>query len=1103
MNPFETARLKAHDVRRILLSHGLSANSKGPVLVAVALKQWHFALRRVPPRHALLGDADAKIKIKQRWIIVRNDLSPELEAFLIAHEIGHFFLHQEGHSSVAVSTAVLQPEADGSAAVRYVEAYGPRERQELQANVFARELLLPRSFAYDLFMKAGRPASGIASDLELTPEVVRLQLLDALLLPQLPATPAAALPLKPTDAQQAAVHSPHRHTLVEAGPGTGKTTTLLLRLRHLLSSGADPTGVVILTFSNKAARELLERLKISGIPGSERVWVGTFHSFGLEFLRKFGQLCGLKPQVQVLDKVATFGLIENLLPQLALHHFDPLADPIGWLPEVLDTIARCKDDLIDSAAYRVAVEQRPTQDIDAETQARRLDAANVYDIYERELADRHAVDLNDLLIKTITLLEGNDASVATYLLSLKHILVDEYQDVNRASARLVKSLSRHAETVWAVGDAHQAVYAFMGASRRNIRDFADDYPGAERIPLAANHRSTQEIADTFYQLSQRGPEQPAAHHLKAEKGRSGLKPQLVLCEDEMDQMNALTDRINALRSTVPFGAQAVLVFSNEAATSIAQALEQRRIPVLFLGSLFERPEIKDLLCLLHLSVDHAGAGLGRDWVTANLAIPHEDVKALLAQKGGDGGATTPWWEKERTNLSEQGQRALRQIDELTAALRGLVSPWDALCELLLENGRLLRPLVTQDTQSAINTRLAIWQFVHSCRTPDALAPYATVRNLFGRIARRMRLNADRNLRQVPPEAEGLDAVRILTVHTSKGLEFDAVHLLEAERSVYEPKFRRQWPLIPQELMAQAAGIEENLVSRTERHNLLYVALSRARAHLTIFKQRDVDMPTALEGLCEPANPTRSEISPIRPPPPRRPNEKVTEISLDMLAGSKNGCPRRAEFVRRIGRVSSGALPAYRRLDIAQSRVLRTLTSSAEARSEEAIALSIQAELQAVELWDNKQRPAMMQRLERISHTAAALYNQGGSVDQPVALHIAPLQVIVVPNQVFRSSAGTVLRLFRARDSQQLSWDKQTLGALLKTHEQATGSSLRAEFVVLNEDGRVEATTKVREKTVQDYEAVAAAIAAGTFPANPSPRTCPACPYLMLCDQGRV
>jgi superfamily I DNA/RNA helicase len=1099
MNPFEAARLRAHDVRRILLAHGVTARSKGPLLIAAAAKTWRLAIRRVPPKHPLLGDADAKIKIKQRWIVVRDDLSAAMEAFLVAHEIGHFLLHHGGHSTFAVSAAALEAEADGSAAVRYVEAYGPRERQELQANVFARELLLPRAMARELFIEESMAASEIASDFELTAEVVHLQLFDALLLPELPSAPVSPIPEKPTEAQRAAVDSPHRYTLVEAGPGTGKTTTLLLRLRQLLAHGADAAGIVVLTFSNKAARELVERLKTSGIAGADRVWVGTFHSFGLEFLRKFGQLCGLKPQVHLLDEVAAFGVMEALLPQLPLRSFDPLADPIGWLPDALRAIARCKDELIDPATFRAAIAREP--DEDPALQARRLDVADLYDLYERTLSTRHAVDLKDLLVRTIQLLEGNDTSIEIYVRGLKHILVDEYQDVNRASARLVRALARYADTVWAVGDAHQAVYAFMGASSRNLADFTQDFPGAQRIPLAGNHRSSQEIADTFFQLSQRGPGQTHAHHLKAAKGSSGLRPQLVTCEDATDELDVLAARIQALKPRAPFGSQAVLAFSNDAATAIAQGLERRGIPVLFLGSLYERPDIKDLLCLLHLSVDEKGAGLGRDWNSGDLAVPYDDVRVLLAQAPTAEGSSQPWWERDRGGLSEAGRLALNRLDEMTSPLRGVVSPWDALCVLLLEDGRMLRALAGEATQAAVNSRLAIWQFVHSCRTPDALAPYATVRNLFGRIARRMRLGADKHLRHVPPEAEGLDAVRVLTVHVSKGLEFDAVHLLEAEGRVYEPKSRQQRSVIPPSLLAQSSAMDEELINRTERHNLLYVALSRARAYLTVFKQQQEDLPSALEGLCQAAEPAQPKIPWVLPPRPR-PSERITEVSLETLAGSKNGCPRRAEFTRRVGRVSSGALPAHRRLDIAQSRVLRALAADVDARAAEAIPVSIEAELRAVELWESEHRAQIVQRLQSVAQTAAALYGQGGSTGDKVPLRIDPLQVIVTPNQLLQSHSGTTLRIFHTRDSQSANWGKQALGALLKTHRQATGESIRAEFIALGENGRSSPATNVKDATVRDYESMAAIIAAGSFPAKPSSRACPSCPYLLLCDQGR-
>ena len=139
--------------------------------------------------------------------------------------------------------------------------------------------------------------------------------------------------------------SDSRASLVEAGPGTGKTTTLLLRLHRLIAQGASPDSIVILTFSNKAARELVERARAGNIPGADRVWIGTFHAFGLEFLRKFGSLHGLESRFPVLDKLATLAMLEADIPSVDLEVFDPLSNPSPWLENVVDTIRRAKDEV--------------------------------------------------------------------------------------------------------------------------------------------------------------------------------------------------------------------------------------------------------------------------------------------------------------------------------------------------------------------------------------------------------------------------------------------------------------------------------------------------------------------------------------------------------------------------------------------------------------------------------------------------------------------------------------------------------------------------------------------------------------------------------------
>ena len=1095
MNPFAHSLQAARSARQKLGEQDKAISAA--VLVEAACAHWKLVVKRVPAGHPLLRGSDANIDTKQGWIYVTRGLDPALEAFLLAHELGHYFLHKNLSEQFGVSRNTLAPELDGTPASRTVEAYGPRERQELQANVFGREFLLPRALARKLFLEDAKSASDTAKDLVIPLEVVRLQLVDALLLPVVPDTVEVSAPKAATTVQKPAVDSPHRHTLVTAGPGTGKTTTLMLRLAKILNDGADPTSIVVLTFSNKAAREIVDRLRVAGIAGAERVWVGTFHSFGLEFLRKFGTLCGLTEQVSVLDNLGALAMLEEVLPTLPLTQFDPLADPIDWLPDVLRAIARCKDDLIDAAGYLKEIEIYP--ETEPEKQGRRVDAACIFVAYEQALAKRRLVDFNDLLGKTVGLMGSGDPAIEAYLQGIQHVIVDEYQDVNRASAQLVKLLNTHARTAWAVGDPHQAIYNFMGASSANITRFPKDFPGAKTIPLGDNHRSSQEIADAYHKVSQGTPQGDPALHLNAAKGKSGLFPCTIACDDDTDEIDAIAGQVQTLQGTVPLAEQAVIVYHNARATEIAQGLERRGIPVLYLGSVYERAEIKELLCILHLSIDQAGIALGADWSSPLLRVPIEDVAKILASPP-EGVEQKPWWERDRSILSAAGQKAIGLFAELVAPLRKLVSPWDALCSILLEDGRLLRHRLKDESQSGINERLAIWQFLHACRAPDGLTVYPTIRNLFDRIRRRIRLGQDKAMRHVPPEAEGLNALRILTAHQSKGLEFDVVHFAEMAAKVYEPGNKRQWPLLPDELLVRLTGMDQNLGRRLERHNLLYVGCSRAKSQLVVYAQQDEPLPTALAALKLPAQAGTRISAGKAPTLPAKPLGTAT-ISLEDLIQFKEYCPRRVEYSQRFGHLPPATLPIYRLMSIALSRALKQVAANAKLRTTKGIATVVDVELKRLELSDLPQSKEMQSRLTALVTEGSRLYAEGGKAHHMLTLQIEGLSVTVDAHQQLNAGGGDVSRIFKAAP-RQFKRLAQALGVLVKTHEEATGKRVEIEAAILK-DGTRPTPTKVQAKTIAAYKITAAEIARGEFPARVSSENCPKCAYFILCSSGRA
>ena len=350
MNPFQRARNEATRVRALLASKRAADGISAVELLSKVEDVLNLGVEKVDPGYTDLGGGSAVLKREQQFIYVSNAVSADKHAGLVAHEIGHWFLDP---AKAALTVADLQTllGSDGSPAVITVEAYGARERQELQANVFARELLLPRLVARNLAAQ-GQGPSKVASDLEIPLEFARQQMLDALLLPEAAAAAEKVLHT-PSPDQQAAAEAKERFANVVAGPGTGKTSTLIHRVKYLVEQlKVDPSHILVLTFTNKAAFELVERLQSAGIERAADVWAGTFHAFGLEFLRKYHQHFGLDPDLKVADKLNAMTLLSNALPSLELKHYLRVQDPYDWLNPVIAAIKRLKEELVSPALYR-------------------------------------------------------------------------------------------------------------------------------------------------------------------------------------------------------------------------------------------------------------------------------------------------------------------------------------------------------------------------------------------------------------------------------------------------------------------------------------------------------------------------------------------------------------------------------------------------------------------------------------------------------------------------------------------------------------------------------------------------------------------------------
>ncbi|MGD0446713.1 MAG: ATP-dependent helicase [Edaphobacter sp.] len=280
----------------------------------------------------------------------------------------------------------------------------------------------------------------------------------------------------------------------------------------LLQEGVDPAAMLVLTFSNRAAAELADRLAATVPDAAPHIWMGTFHAFGLDLVRRHHDSLGLSPDPPLFDRSDAIEVLEEILPTLPLVHYRNLWDPAIVLREIIAAISRAKDEMTDPARYRALAQAMldRARDDEARVAAEKcLEVARVYELYEQALRDYEAVDFGDLIMRPTLLLEATPELRTILQLRHRHVLVDEYQDVNRASGRLLKAVAGDGKRLWVVGDSRQAIYRFRGASSANMALFNSEYEGVAVDRLSINYRSTSQVIDAF---------QAVAPHMGASKG---------------------------------------------------------------------------------------------------------------------------------------------------------------------------------------------------------------------------------------------------------------------------------------------------------------------------------------------------------------------------------------------------------------------------------------------------------------------------------------------------------------------------------------------------------------------------------------------------------
>lgn len=1117
-------------IRRASVLVEAAGDERAPALLAAADRL--TGITRVPLPHGdpLLDGAQSSLDREAGYIWYDRDIDADFALFCQAHEYAHLWLHVE---TTACDDSDIDPNADEDdipIGVQRVEAYGPNERQEREANVFAREFLLPLELAREWYAVQGQRAPAIVDRTGLPESIVLHQLARALLVPSpAPARAAAFQPAEPEldPSQEAAAHTPRGPVLVDAGPGTGKTRTLCGRVVYLLNARVPPRSILALTFSNKAADEMRDRVARTRPDVAPLIWMGTFHAYGLELLRKYGHHLGLTPKPEVLDPSDAVLVLESQLAHLDLVHYQNLPEPALYLRHIVNAISRAKDELrspLDYARFADEMGAQATSDEEREAANRASEVARAYGVYQQVLDANGLLDFGDLIYKGVRLLRENPDIREGVRRTHIHVLVDEYQDVNRASAMFLRELVGGGAGLWVVGDGRQSIYRFRGASPDNMRLFGQDFPGAKVLALRKNYRSSRAIVRVVSGFAAAMPPAAGGGGFAAwEVNRETMgQVAMEIADDFSSEAAGLARSIQARRAAgVSFRHQAILCRTHTWLARIGAALEAAGIPTFYLGDLFERPEVRDMLSLLSFTAEGDGSGLVRLARFPEYRIPLADVLKLLelAREKGQYFPEALELARDAPSISEEGKASIALLASQLDTVHFGMRPWTVLSSYLFVHSDYLRPLLADESVGGQQRRLALYQllrFASEYRTRGAIGAKLNPR---WRLLRHIRwleaLGEEKKLRQMPSWADGVDAVRMLTVHASKGLEFDSVYMPVLGRGIFpaSPQWR---PCPPPPRMVDISPQQHE----AEEACLFFVGLSRATDFLCLSRAerysavRGRKPSTLLEDIAnllprQPGGPVswpaQGESAGPSAPAPRPPTgRRFTVDELDQYLK----CPREYFYrhVLEVRATNDGS--AYVQFHRCVYAVLRWLGEQYREGQEPDATAALQ---RLADVWAtdgphaHPHEPLYRRVAVTMVEQASARSRLGTLTPSPeweVALPHG--RVILQPDALERMPDGSlVIERVRTgrptKDDRKGKFDDDIYGLYVAGGRQASITS-RVQVRFLSSDTVLAVTLSDKElKTrLSHYDEAIVGIAGGEFGPNVQEHRCPRCAYYFIC-----
>ena len=594
--------------------------------------------------------------------------------------------------------------------------------------------------------------------------------------------------------------------MVLAGAGSGKTRVLTMRIAHLITNGIDPFNILALTFTNKAAKEMKERIaKVVGVSDARSLWMGTFHSVFARILRSEAHYLGYPSNFTIYDAQDALNVLKKVIKDMSVDA------EVYKAKKVLSRISQYKNNLITVNAYFNNPEL-----MEADERANMRLIGEIYRKYVEACFKNGAMDFDDLLLKTNELLTRFPEVLAKYQDRFRYILVDEYQDTNHSQYLIVKALASKFENICVVGDDAQSIYSFRGANIYNILNFKKDYPDAVTVSLEQNYRSTQNIVDAANVVISKNLQQFKKNVFS--ENEVGEKIKVYRSLSDADEANFVSANIFELHNTQQrkFSDFAILYRTNSQTRAFEDALRKKNIPYRVYGGLsfYQRKEVKDLLAYLRILINendsealsriinYPARGIGE--TTQNKLIVFADARNVpITQVLDNLGFYAP-------------QLGLNN---------GIITKLGDFWAMIKAFQVMLKTENVYDVAMEVAKRSGLIKFLKEDQTPEGISRVENIQELLNSMQgfieeQRQIEDGDPSLSNflenialssdTQNDKDDGDKVSLMTIHLSKGLEFPVVYLVGLEENLF-PSF-------------MSSSTREEL---EEERRLFYVALTRA------------------------------------------------------------------------------------------------------------------------------------------------------------------------------------------------------------------------------------------------------------------------------------